>query len=158
MKYTFVFDENVMIFAQKREDASGDPDDTCFQVVTQAIGNCHCLAISSKVWKLYYAQLNALGRDSLLEPRVLALLAHAAVNPQKVQPVNDVPDLEGEEVLSIRDENDLHFVRLAVAARAILVTNDSGLIDLDTCGKMGEYGSRIVRPQKALSWASQVDP
>ena len=57
MTERFIIDENVAILAQKVENAHGEADNTCRQLVDNIIEICHSLVFDGVLWDKIYQQL-----------------------------------------------------------------------------------------------------
>lgn len=152
MKNTFVIDEDVFLFAQKGEDDKGDLDITASKLIHDIFYNCHSIAVDDKLWKRYSQKMNALQRGAkLIGINILSLIRQAFSMPDKGKWIQDVRVLECEEAIK---DDDRYLVRLAVAAQAILVTDDYPLEEAikESC-LTKRYGLAVVPPHKAIDYA-----
>ncbi len=152
MTQRFILDENVVIFAEKGEDDSGDRDLTCLELITRIIRICHTLVLDSRLWGKYQSQLSDLtSSDAQVSVRVLPMLVNAFRRVGKIDLKPNAPPFPEEESIPAGSQDDVEIVRLAVETGATLVTTDRPLKnDLNSCGVMETHGLRLLSPNEAL--------
>ena len=137
MKWHFVLDENILMFALKREDDHGEPDDTCLQVIQAIIRQCHAFVITSQIWGKYTGQVRSLERQrAFMEPGIMRTINLALRNDAKDtrwlqdDQIHDVVGMNDLVLANIPhvDDGDQVFVNAAASVEgAILVTADRPL-------------------------------
>lgn len=157
MKRTFVIDENVYVFFHTQQNEKGIEDLSSLRVVESAIANCHSIALSPELYRRYsqkHTVIQTGGRRA--SPRsLISLLRDALAFPPKGVLVVDAPPLTREGEFH---DDDIPVVRIAAAAKAILVTTDDRLIKcLNESGIPEEHGFKALRPEAAMGLAGPTD-
>ena len=154
MTERFIIDENVAILAQKVENAHGEADNTCRQLVDNIIEICHSLVFDGVLWSKFYQQLRNLPPDQPFGPRSLLRIIHLATEIDgKIQSIGaEAPPFPEENDIPQGSQDDVFIVRLAVETGAILVTADQPLRnDLALSGIQTRYNLNILSPEAALT-------
>lgn len=153
MKNTFVIDEDVFVFAQKREDDKGNVDLTASKLVHDILYNCHAIAVDNTLWTKYSQKSTALTKGGkFIGHSILSLFGLVSHDTNKVRWITHVRKIECETDIP---EDDRYLVRLAVCAAAILVTDDDPLKDsIKKSCLTKRYQLLVVSPQKAIDYAS----
>lgn len=155
----FVLDENVIILAQKGENAQGERDTTCLRLLQSIAINNHALVMASSFWSKYSSQTRTLERQGIpLTPRVMPIIRSLMSNSEtRFIPDDDLQVIEGLEQLTQMgvDVGDRDFVRAAASVPgSIRVTADGPLTHRITAqGIDRQYGFRVLAPQDALAMA-----
>ena len=151
----FILDENVLIFAQTGTNESGEPDDTCTELVDRIIKICHTIVIDLPLWIKYRQQLGQ-ARHRPVSPRaaMLRILRDASHISGKLDGFDraDCPTFADESLIPQGSQDDVPLVRLAVGTNATLVTTDAPLRnDLESSGIRARYNLEVVTPEEALA-------
>ena len=156
-KRAFILDENVLICAQTGQNDRGEPDSTCFELLSRIIRICHSIMVDDSLWGRYLSQLNRLsnGPDTVVN-EVLPALRIAVGIADKVRgfEVAEAAPFTGEELIPAGSRDDIPVaVRLAVSTGAVLVTMDEPLReDLSSSGIQTEHNLTVVSPAEALDY------
>jgi len=161
MTLHFIPDENIIILAQKQQDDRGAADLTCLRLVQRILGNPRAFMGVDYILRCrHLIQLNRLSPHSIVEPRLLSVLARAGSGPPndagqwvyKVTLHPNAPAFPEETAIQRHGSIDVAIVHLAVATGAILVTTDQPLReDLAATGITEKYGLQVVSPEYALN-------
>ncbi len=154
----FVLDENIIILAQKGENAQGKRDITCLQLIQAIAANDHALVMGKSFWGKYSSQTKTLERQRiLLIPRVMTILQSVLLDlnrDNKFIADDELQEIEGLEQLAQSgvDIGDRDFVRAAASVPgSILVTADAPLmIRIREQGFDQQYNFSVLPPQAAL--------
>ena len=152
MTQRFIFDENIVSYAQKGEDEHGAPDSTCLEVFAQIIKICHTLVLDSRLWEKYQQQLNTLKATPQVGVSILHLLRDASQRTGKVDFRDTASSFPEETDIPSGSQKDISIIRLAVETKDILVTTDDSLKDdLDSSGVAKIYGLELLSPAETLA-------
>lgn len=154
MTERFIIDENIAILAQKIENAHGESDNTCRQLIDSIIEICHSLVFDGVLWGKFDQQLRNLPPDQPFGPRSLLRIIHLATAIDgKIQSIGaEAPPFPDESDIPQGSQDDLFIVRLAIATGAILITADQPLRnDLATSGIQARYNLSVMSPETALT-------
>ena len=152
MTQRFILDENIVIFAQKRENAESESDSTCLDLLTQIITICHAIVVDFNLWDKYQHQLGVRSRTGAQAGSlVLALLDIARHTAGKIDFTHNAAPFPEEGDIPQGSQDDVPIVRLAVETGATLVTADRDLgPDLNSCGVQEKYNLRVLSPEEVL--------
>lgn len=161
MTLRFIPDENIVILAQQQRDDRGSVDTTCLRLVHRILDTPRAfMGLDHFLWSRYQSQLNGLPHHSIVQPRLLSVLARAGIGPPnssgqwiyKVTLLPNAPAFPEETVIQRHGCGDVQIVRLAVATGAILVTTDQPLReDLAATGIAEKYNLQVRSPSAALN-------
>ena len=154
MTSQFILDENVVILAQKGEDARGHLDPVCADLVASIIEICHTIVVDDVLWGKYLSQLDILANQLPgIGPHLIRLLKGATQMPGKIEGFGrTASSFEGEGDIPPGSVKDTYLVRLAVESGAILVTADGPLSEgLESSGIQFTYGLQVTSPEEALT-------
>ena len=153
MTQRFILDENVLILAERGENAQGERDTACLSLFAGIITICHSLVIDHTLWGKYQSQLSSMGIiGDRTGSQVLAVLSNAIRVTGKLDFGPDAPAFPEEQTIPQGSQDDVPLVRLAVETGAILVTTDKPLMaNLNSCGVQEKYGLEALLPEQALS-------
>lgn len=142
MKFHFLLDKNIIVFASKLSNSDGEPNLNCADLLLEIILRCHRLALYPALKVEYLTKLNSIGKLSLNVPKVLDYALHTL---GKVELIDQQPQIPNEKELNIKEE-DIEFARIAYHCRNImLVTEDMPLID-----KLAEIDVKLYKPTEIL--------
>lgn len=153
MSERVVFNENVLILAYKKEDESGNIDDTCARVLYNVIQSSYQIVVDASIWSKYYHQLHQLSKDTYGVPHILHILDNLRFDSSRfIFIYEEIPSLDEEIHLSAKIMDDIDFIRLAVYSKAILVTTDNPLKEeLEGANIIEKYGFSVLKPEEMLA-------
>ncbi len=125
MKNTYVVDLNVVMSAQTLMDDKGEESEVALRLLTELIARCHSLVTCSELYSQYSRLADTLTRSGKAQGLSIFGLARSAMAVSRKWIYVQKPSaVEGDEGVP---EDDRGLVRLAVAARAHIVTTDGRL-------------------------------
>lgn len=153
MTQRFIFDENVMIFAQSGTNASGENDRNCLDLVESIIDICHTIVFDMELWQRTHSQLNRPENQHLESGTVLLrLIADATQQEGKVEIGLSAASFPEETDIPQGSIDDVYIVRLVVETGATLVTADEALRDdLASSSIQARYALNVLSPEDALA-------
>ena len=157
MKYTFVLDESVILFAQNFSDQYGNEDFKSAHLVISIADNCHKIAINDYLTKKYYEKTSDIERiKQAVSFKVIRILKYMLKNPDKNVYLAFIPNYPFENEIP---SDDLPIVKTAVRAQAIFVTADGRLRQkIEELELPQRHNIKVLYPEEALTYAQQKDP
>lgn len=157
MKYTFVLDECVVLFAQNFSDQYGNEDFKSAHLVMSIADNCHKIAVNDYLMKKYYEKISDIERKrQTVSFKVIRIIKHMLKNPNKNVYLAFIPNFPFENEIP---SDDLPIVKTAVHSQAIFVTVDGKLKQkIEELGLPKRHNIKVVHPKEALTYAQQKDP
>lgn len=161
MKCCFVLDENVIVFAQKGENAQGDLDPTCLELLWAIERQCHSVLLTAGIWAKYSRHIDGLSHSpQLSRPVVMPLIKSLLTNAEKQcrvlaeQELEQIEGINRIQGIDAPDRDDL-FVRVAATIQgSILVSADERLLNALISHEIpGRYGFDALAPVNALRLA-----
>lgn len=150
MKHTFLLDENIIEFAQKGQDESGNEDFACATLMYIIAQNCHRVVIDSYLEERYRKKLkNSRQPGGVM---IIKLINSFRANSNKHAIPDVIIDLPYENQIP---PDDVPIVKRAVSMGAILVTSDGRLQEkIEKANKPKRYNLKVLNPKEAIKYAS----
>ena len=168
MTMLYVPDENVMILAQKVQDDHGNIDITCHSLIIAILENPNAIIVlDNYLWGQYQSQINKIPPGLIVPPNLLKLLFQSGVGPldedrnycHKVTWLPTPPPFPEEAEIPSGSKKDTKIVRLAIAAKACLITTDRPLREaLDALSIPEKYQIQVLSPEEALTLLKNKNP
>lgn len=156
MRYAFVIDENVFIFAHTLKNEREEDDLSSAQLILAIMDNCHRLILSPRLFAKYSSRADTLTvQDAVVsDTPVIPLIMEAEFSTKVRFLSDDLPQVTREKEVP---DDDIPIVRLAATARAIIATTDDRLRKrLNDRGISAENGFDVMRPEGALEFARTI--
>ncbi|MEM2126745.1 MAG: hypothetical protein QXH67_00790 [Candidatus Bathyarchaeia archaeon] len=154
MKYEFILDENIIVFATKMCNAEGEEDYTSTYLILNIAENCHRIIYNNELYMRYTNKVDEIPQGSM-SFKAIRVISHMLKDQRKSRDVKYVPELDLKE-LSIDDRS---LVKMAVHTNAILISSDRKLRDkIVNLGLNRLYNLRVVDPREALQYARHSNP
>lgn len=149
MKQRYVVDLNVLYCAQTLTDAKGGKTLSALRFLTELVARCHSLVTSAELERSYSTVVDRLRKGTVQGPSVFALAGTALSVRDKWLHIREPATVKGEQGIP---EDDRILVRVAVAARAPLVTDDGRLGDaIRETGILQRHGLAVLTVEEALA-------
>jgi hypothetical protein len=141
----FVLDENIVLFAAKFQDASGEEDHASLTALTTILSKCDIMHCSRELYRKYLDKLHNLGAMNQSGSFVEKLLIHMKkLGKLRLYDYEIPPKLPEERGIP---EDDIFIIRLTVWTKSILVTSDCRLKEhLANHGLIQKYNLVIRKP------------
>lgn len=157
MKYTFVLDECVVLFAQNFSDQYGNEDFKSAHLVISIADNCHKIAVNDYLMKKYYEKTSDIEHiKQTVSFKVIRIIRYMLKDSDKHKYIAFIPNYPFENEIP---SDDLPIVKTAVHAQAIFVTSDRRLRQkIEELELPQRHNIKVLCPEEALMYAQQKDP